>query len=139
MQRRQAMGTNGNNALERRRSDALVKHRESAETIVSPVGDIYETSDAFVVKLDMPGATKDSISLKVEPGYISVRASVGLCHAEQANILVNEIVRKSYFREFNLGQGINHNDVQASFEDGVLTINLPKTEESKAKEIQIKS
>jgi len=133
------MGTNGHGALERRRSGALVKRTESAERIITPVGDIYETSDAFVVKLDMPGATKESIQLNVEPGSISVRAAVGPFHAERSTILMDEIGRKSYFREFTLGQGISHNDVQAQFEDGVLTITLPKTEESKAREIKIKS
>jgi HSP20 family protein len=131
------MGTNGYNAPERRKSDALARRPELVETPVVPVADIYETSDAYVVKLDMPGARKESIKLCVEPRYISVRAAVGGYHAEQTNILMNEIGRKAYVREFNLGRGINHNDVQAQFEDGVLTITLPKTEESKPREIQI--
>jgi HSP20 family protein len=133
------MGMNGKYPLERRRSDALIRHPDAVETIVAPVGDIYETSDAFVVKLDMPGATKDSIHLNVEPGYISVKAAVGPFHRDRDRTVMNEIGRKSYFREFNLGQGIDHNGVQAQFEDGVLTITLPKTEDSKAREIQIKS
>ncbi len=133
------MGTNGQNVLERRRAEALVKRPELPETFVAPAGDIYETSDAFVVKLDMPGATTEAISLNVEPGHFFVRARLGSYHGDRAAILMSEIGRKSYFREFNLGRGVNHNAVQAQFADGVLTIILPKTEESKVREIQIKS
>ena len=132
------MGNNGKEALMRKRSSALAKRTEPVERSITPVADIYETADAFVVKLDIPGATKDSISVSVEPGYLSAKGLVGPHHTEDANLLLGEIGRRSYFREFNLTEGINHKEVEAQFEDGVLTIRLPKTDEMKLKEIPIK-
>ena len=132
------MDTNKNGELARKPSSALAKRPEPLETPVAPVADIYETADAFVIKLDMPGAVKDSISVHVEPGLLSVRGRVTAHHRGDANLLFSEIVRKSYFRAFNLGEGVDPNNIQAVFQEGVLEITVPKTDAMKAREIQIK-
>jgi len=51
--------------------------------------------------------------------------------------VLSEIPQTSYFRKFILGAGTSHENVQALFEDGVLTITVPKTEEMKSHNIQI--
>lgn len=113
---------------------ALTRY-ELSERVVPPVTDIYETADAFVVKLDLPGATKESIKLQVEPRKLVVQSSIAT--TDSMNLLYSEIGRKRYYREFNIGDGINIDGIQATYEDGVLTITLPKTEEMKAREIKI--
>ncbi|MCX7984008.1 MAG: Hsp20/alpha crystallin family protein [Bacteroidetes bacterium] len=113
---------------------ALTRY-EMNERVVPPVTDIYETADSFVVKLDLPGATKESIKLQVEPRKLVVQSSITA--DESMNLLYSEIGRKRYYREFNIGDGINVEGIHASFEDGVLTITLPKTDEMKAREIKI--
>ncbi|HWP82327.1 MAG TPA: Hsp20/alpha crystallin family protein [Bacteroidota bacterium] len=128
---------NNNVALTRRVTSSLAQRVEPFHASVTPVADVYETGDAFVVKLDLPGATKESISISVDPNSLSVRASVQPHHQETASLLHNEIGVKNYQRDFNLGEGIDHNGVKAEFVDGVLTITLPKTEWLKAKEITI--
>jgi HSP20 family protein len=110
---------------------------EPAAGVVTPVADVYETGEAFVVKLDMPGVTKESITLSVDPQYLSVRASLTNTHGENARFLLNEMGAKQYVREFKLGEGIDHRTVQAEFLNGVLTITLPKTDAFRAKEIHI--
>ena len=132
------MDTNKNGELARRPSSALARRPEPLETPVTPVADIYETADAFVIKLDMPGAVKDSISVRVEPEFLSVRGRVAAQHREDADLLFSEIVRKSYFRVFNLGEGVDRSNIQAEFQEGVLVITIPKTDAMKAREIQIK-
>ena len=132
------MDTNRNGELARRPSSALAKRPEPLDPPVAPVADIYETADAFVVKLDMPGAVKDSISVRVEPGLLAVRGRVAGHHRGDADLLFSEIVRKSYFRIFNLGEGVDRNNIQAVFQEGVLEISIPKTDDMKAREIQIK-
>jgi len=128
---------NNNTALTQKGNNALMKKPELQESVVSPVADIYETSEAFIAKLDMPGAIKEAISLQIEPDRMSVRSTVALQQREGANMLHTEIGRKRYFREFNLSKGIDANNITAQFENGVLTITLPKTDEVKAKDIPI--
>jgi len=132
------MENNKNVALVRSGPNALMKRLEEFEMGVSPVADIFETGDAFMVKLDMPGATKDSINLSVDTKLLSVRAKVAPYHLEEVTLLFSEIGRKRYLREFNLGTGIKLDEIDAQFEDGVLTITLPKTDEVKAREIHIR-
>jgi HSP20 family protein len=123
------------NAMMQCCSGAETKHQQ--ERTVEPVADIYETADAFVVKLDMPGSSKEEIKLSIEPNRLTVRGTVGVQHGEGVNVFFSEIGRKNYIREFNLGNGVNHDAIDAQFENGVLTITLPKTEHVKAREITI--
>lgn len=114
-----------------------MKRPELQESIVSPVADVFETSDSFIAKLDMPGAVKEAISLHIEPDRLSIRGTVTPRTEEGVSMLHNEIGRKRYFREFHLTKGIDINNITAQYENGVLTITLPKTDEVKAKDIPI--
>jgi len=116
---------------------ALIKQPSPVETIVTPVADIYETLENFIVKLDMPGADKETIRVSVEPGQLTARASIMVQPSGNLNLLFSEIGRKSYVREFNLGEGVEYANVQAEFVDGVLTITIPKSDFFKTRIIQI--
>lgn len=130
------MGHN-NVALTRRGESALTRRVEPVNSYITPVADIYETGDSYIVKLDLPGATKEAINISVEPGTLTVRASINVFHRENARMLFCEIGTKSYLREFRLGDGIDSNNVHAEFLNGVLTITLPKVESLRVKEIRI--
>jgi len=132
------MDTNNHNELARRPTDALAKHPAPLAVLVTPVADIYETADSFTIKLDMPGVEKDSIGVTVEPGYLAAKGGVDSRHRESGTLLLDEIGRKSYFREFNLGDGVNHDAIQAQYSDGVLAITVPKTDQTKKREITIR-
>jgi len=124
--------------MENAKHDALMRRPDGlAEKVVVPVADMFETSDEFVLRLDMPGATKEAIHLNIEPDRLSVHGTVMPHHQENANLLFNEISRKKYLREFNLGDGIDRETIKAQYDDGVLTILLPKTEAMKVRTIPI--
>ncbi len=132
------MDTNNTGDLIRRPSHALAKRPEPVEPPVTPVADIYETAHAFVIRLDMPGAVKDSISVIVEPGVLAVKGKVESRHQESGELVFSEIRRRNYARTFNLGDGVDSGNIEAQFENGVLGITIPKTESLKAREINIK-
>lgn len=131
------MENNTRIALTRRANSALTKHEASLEPFVCPTADIFETDEAFIVKLEMPGVGKESISLSLSPDRLTVKGVAWPHHREGATILFREIRSKSYCREFNLGEGIDHDHVDAQFEHGVLTIILRKDQHSRAKQIPI--
>jgi HSP20 family molecular chaperone IbpA len=116
--------------------DTMTKN-ETSERTVEPVADIYETADSFVVKLDMPGSSKEGISLNMEPNRMEIRGSVPLQTQESNKIVFAEIGRKIYYREFNLGKGVDIDAAAANYEDGVLTVTLPKSEAVKPRTINI--
>ncbi len=98
-----------------------------SERTMAPRADIFETTDAFVLLLDIPGAKRDAVSVTLEKEQLVVTAS-----------LEREIGESSYFRAFNLGNGIDRNIVDARLEEGVLHITLPKLEEARPKHIEVK-
>lgn len=132
------MTKNGEVALVRRTNDALARRMEPLEDFVTPAADIFETSGAFVLKIDMPGVEKESINVQVEPGLLQVKGLLSQLYKESSNVLFSEIRKASYYRKFNVGSGIDVEKIQANFENGVLTITLPKNESSKVREIPIK-
>ena len=118
-------------------SQALMKKPGERENIIVPAADIYETAQAFIVKLDMPGASKEVINVTVDSKTLRIYCKPMRSENKNGISLYSEIGEKSYLREFNLGTGILLDTIQALFENGVLNITLPKSEEIKTREIQI--
>lgn len=131
------MSQEKNIKVETKGSSLPVRREESLTLKASPVADIYEAQDAFVVALDLPGAHKQSIEVVVEPGTLSVRGSVQPRTETTGRMIHREIAWNTYERSFRLGPGIDEKNIRAEFLDGVLTVVLPKTEESKARQIRI--
>jgi len=107
------------------------------ENVIMPMADIYGTPDAFVLSMDMPGARKEEISLTLEKGLLHVSAASGRPHVADATYLRREIRATGYRRAFTLGEGIDRSNVQATFEEGVLTVKLYKSAEKLPRDIQI--
>jgi HSP20 family protein len=108
------------------------------EKIVAPPVDIIESEGGYLVNLDIPGADKNDISIQVEEDTLRIKAGAGAYHGEGAALLRNEILRTRYEREFYLGNGVDRNNVEAEYMNGVLNIRLQKTEDVKPKYITIK-
>ena len=108
------------------------------ENYTAPLADIYETSDAYVLTLDMPGASKEKINVSVDKGVLTIKSGVEPYHTTDATLLFREIQTPGYLRAFNLGEGINRSSIDAWYENGVLTLKLFKSEDQKPREIQVK-
>jgi HSP20 family protein len=124
-------------SIVKKETAAIIKHRETEREIAPPFADLFETASEFVLKLDLPGVRKDGIGLKIGSDVLSIEANADSVFDNYVNVVYSEIGRKKYFREFRIGYGIDSNNISAGFQNGVLTIKLPKTDEAKAKEIKI--
>ncbi len=103
-----------------------------------PASDVYETPDAYVLMIDLPGASKENISVRIEGGDLLVRAELSPLHGDDAVILHREHVADGYDRAFTLGDDVDANSVDAQLENGVLVLKLLKSEKVKAREITIR-
>lgn len=128
------MNRNNGTSLERRSGTALMKQQE---TYITPGTDIFETANAFLLKIDMPGAAKESIQIFLDGDLLTVRGSMTKTFGENARLLVREIGRTNYYRIFNLGRGVDREGIDAGYEEGVLTVCVPKSEDGKIREITI--
>ena len=91
--------------------------------------DIREHEDHFVVEMDLPGYKKDEIELSLEKGYLTISAQKGLDKEEKdkkGRIIRQERYAGAMQRSFYVGTGLTEEDVKAKFEDGVLTLTVPK-------------
>jgi HSP20 family protein len=132
------MTKNGQVALVRKGNDSIARRMEPLEDFVTPAADIFETSDAFVLKIDLPGVERDSINVQVEPEQLMVKGRIAQLYKETTNLVYSEIRKVSFYRRFRIGSGIDAERIRADFEDGVLTLTLPKNESTRVREIPIK-
>jgi HSP20 family protein len=106
----------------------------------TPPVDIYETNDALVIKAELPGVSKDDVSIEVHQNTLILRgqrkpeAEVKEEHYHRA-----ERAYGTFQRSFVLPAMVDQNKVQATFKDGVLELHLPKSEAAKPRRIAINS
>ena len=91
--------------------------------------DIREHEDCYDLEIDLPGFKKDEIELSLEKGYLTVSAAKGLDQDKtdkQGKIIRQERYAGAMQRSFYVGTALTEEDIKAKFEDGVLTLNVPK-------------
>jgi HSP20 family protein len=103
-----------------------------------PTADIYETQDALTVVLEMPGVAKGNVDVRVEDGLLNVEGRLDLSKYEGLQPLYTEYNIGHYSRSFQLSNKIDQNRIEADFKDGVLSLRLPKVEETKPRSIEVR-
>jgi HSP20 family protein len=99
--------------------------------------DAYRSGDEFLVKFDLPGVDPESIDLDVERNVLTVRAERKPAATEQAEMLVAERPVGTFTRQLFLGDTLDVDGIDASYEAGVLTLRLPIAEQAKPRKIPI--
>jgi HSP20 family protein len=104
----------------------------------TPAVDIHETDDGFVIKAELPGVSKDDVSVDVHQNTLTLRGQ----RKHEAEVKQDKYhrVERSYGtfqRSFVLPTVVDQEKVQATFKDGVLELHLPKSETAKPKRIAI--
>jgi HSP20 family protein len=102
--------------------------------------DVLETNDNYVATVTLPGLTADDINIRFEDGTLTVSAEIPQPTVEEgARVLMQERGFGQFSRSIRLPDSIDADHVEATYEDGVLTLTLPKAEEAKPRLIPIKS
>ena|SRR5438105_2265142 len=107
----------------------------AARPAVMPM-DAWRDGDQFIVEFDLPGVKKDSLNLDVERNVLTV-------HAERAELdqdremLSAERPRGVFSRQLFLGDNLDPDQIQASYQDGVLQLRIPVAEKAKPRRIEI--
>lgn len=103
-----------------------------------PAVDIMENKDEIICIFDIPGADKEKINVNIEKDILTLSAEIESVLPETVKLIHREYKVGSYRREFTLGNIIDKNKINAKYKNGVLTVILPKAEEEKPKQIEIK-
>ncbi|WP_161626679.1 Hsp20/alpha crystallin family protein [Desulfatiglans anilini] len=105
----------------------------------TPSVDLSEKEGKYLLKAELPGMTKDDISVTYEDGVVTITGKKESKKEEEgADYYVRESRYGSFTRSFRLPTGIDESKVDAQFKDGVLTVAMPKKEGEKSRKIDIK-
>ncbi|MGX1562062.1 Hsp20/alpha crystallin family protein [Streptomyces sp. NPDC055506] len=99
--------------------------------------DAYRSGDDFLVHFDLPGIDPETIELDIERNVLSVRAERRSPAPEGAELLVAERPTGVFTRRLFLGDTLDTERIDASYEAGVLTLRIPVAEQAKPRRIQI--
>jgi HSP20 family protein len=102
-----------------------------------PQTDIFETSQALTLVLEMPGVDKDSVEVKVENDVLNIEGRVDFSNYDGLQPLYTEYNVGHYARSFRLSSKIDQEAISAELKDGVMTLVLPKAEKAKPRKITV--
>ena len=127
------------NSLERKFGFGDSDNEEFENAIWMPMTDILEDDNKYYLNIDLPGIKKEDVKINYSNGQLSINGD-----RKQETIEKNAKFHRSersygkYYRSFTLPQKIKENEIDAEFKDGQLKISIPKSEEAKPKQLEIK-
>lgn len=116
-----------------------VKDRSPAERTFAPPTDLYETDDAFVLVMDLPGADERSVEVTLDRDLLTIRAPREIPRPEGFQLLYCENDTGVFERSFTLSDEVDRENVKASVRNGVLRVTVPKGGALVSRRIEVRS
>ena len=105
----------------------------------TPAVDITEHENEYIVKMELPGVSKDDVKITLENSVLTVKGEKKQeKESKSSNFHRVERTYGSFQRTFTVPSGVKADSIDASYKDGILNIALPKAEEAKPKQIDVK-
>lgn len=112
---------------------------EEDSVVWSPRVDLIENDNEFVLKADLPGIDKKDLKVQVENNMLTISGERKYENEDKSDRYYrNERFYGRFQRSFSLSDRVKADAIKADYKDGVLTVTLPKAEEAKPKQIEIK-
>ena len=120
-----------------RGGQAEAERTYEAPTFVPPV-DIYETEQAAVLLVDLPGCDEGSVDVRLEEGVLTIAGRVRPDDLPGHQLTYSEYRVGDFERSFSVSDLVDTGKVEATVKDGVLRLTLPKVEAAKPRKIEVK-
>jgi HSP20 family protein len=120
--------------------DSFTRTRSGQAELASwaPAVDIFETENEVVVKADLPDVQEKAIDVRVENNTLTIRGERKFNNeVHEDNYLRVERAYGTFTRSFSLPNTVNTEGINAEYRNGVLSVRMPKREETKPKQIKI--
>jgi HSP20 family protein len=101
--------------------------------------DAYRHGDEFLVHFDLPGVDPASVDLTVERDVLTVSARREWAHEGGVEVIAAERPQGTFTRRVFLGEGLDTEHVDASYDNGVLTVRIPIADQAKPRKVEITS
>ena len=104
-----------------------------------PAVDVAEGDDTYTVKMELPGVNKEDVKITLESNILTIRGEKRAeGEVKEKNYHRTERSYGSFQRSFTLPTTVKNDKIDAVYKDGILTVTLPKAEEAKPKQIEVK-
>ena len=113
--------------------------QQRAELALAPAADIFEDADGISIVLDMPGVTKERLTVKADRNELVVEGEAAIDMPQGMEAAYAEVRSAHYRRSFVLTNELDTGTVEASMKDGVLSIRVPKRAELKPRQIEVQA
>lgn len=104
-----------------------------------PVADIFETDNDITLLADMPGVRSDRLDIDLRDNTLTLSGDVDPPEGEEGSDILREYQTGRYHRQFTLSEVIDQSRIEASLNDGVLRLTLPKVEKASPRKITVKA
>jgi len=112
---------------------------DAEQAVWAPRVDLAETDQAYLIQLDVPGMKKEDLEVSFQDGSLTVCGERTQSETEETAQLIRVERRFGrFYRSFDLPKTVDSSKIEAAYEDGVLTVKVPKAEESKPRTVHIK-
>ena len=99
--------------------------------------DVWRAGQEFHVALDLPGVNPDSVELTVERGVVTIRAERQQQFGQGDQVLLAERPQGQFTRQLMLGEGVDQENLQADYRDGVLHLTIPVAQQAQPRRISV--
>ncbi len=121
-------------AMDRLFEDSFIPR---AGTFRGVQANLYETADSFILQVPMPGVKPEAVEITAQQDTLSIKWETSVSVPENATTHWNGFAASQYQQSFTLPAPINSERAEADYENGVLTLTLPKAEHAKARTVKI--
>ena len=109
----------------------------AAEAAIRAAVDIFEDSDGITLEADMPGVSKDRLTLRIDGDTLVLEGKAQFELPEQSEVLYADVRSNIYRRNFVLSRELDTSHIQAQLTDGVLKVRIPKRAELRPRKIEV--
>ena len=104
---------------------------------ISPVVDIFETENDYILIANLPGVERSNIQVKLDDKSLIVFGKINFEEAVNRKYILNEKEIGNYFRSFKISDSIDKEKINARYDNGQLIVTLPKHDKVKPRKIDI--
>ena len=113
--------------------------REPAPAPLVPPVDVVEDKDGITLRADLPGVSKETLSIGVDGDNLTLEGTVALGERPQLRPVYAEVRVAQYRRTFVLSRDLDTEKIEAALANGVLTLRIPKREQARPRKVEIRT
>jgi len=117
---------------------AVVQEPNVQTVVVTPRADGWETEDAYVLSVEMPGVDDAHLEVTLEKNVLAISGTTDGPQFNGLQPIAGNVARRQYERSFRLPEGIDAGQLDGSIRNGVLSLRVPKSQQSMRRKISVR-